>query len=190
MPRKLGVPVFVLALALAAGAVHAQGQKDVKPAAAPPPAPVMSAEGRKFIDGWLGQWTCNDASYTAGGQKMQGSLKITCESASSGWAALCKGTFVMEGMPPSASTFLMGWDLGTREAHMFEVADTAEVHDHSGKWIDDKSVSLVRQGRTVDGKLEKDACTASWVTARELKFDCTGSQAGATVWTFSSTNRK
>ena len=50
-------------------------------------------------------------------------------------------------------------------ALMFEVADTAEVHDHSGKWTSDKSISLVRQGKTLDGKLEKDACTATWVSA-------------------------
>ena len=109
-----------------------------------------------------------------------------CESVSSGWWALCKASISGPGMPPSESTFLMGWDIATGQAHMFELADTAEVHDHSGKWIDGKSVSLVRQGKTLDGKMEKDACTATWVTASELKFDCTGSQAGATVWTFSS----
>jgi hypothetical protein len=58
------------------------------------------------------------------------------------------------------------------------------------KWTSDKSVSLVRQGKTLDGKMEKDACTATWVTASELKFDCVGTQAGATVWTFTSTNKR
>lgn len=38
--------------------------------------------------------------------------------------------------------------------------------------------------------MEKDACTATWVTASELKFDCTGTQAGATVWTLTSTSKK
>ena len=50
--------------------------------------------------------------------------------------------------------------------------------------------SLVRQGKVLDGKMEKDACTATWVSASELKLDCTGTQAGATVWTFTSTSRK
>ena len=81
-------------------------------------------------------------------------------------------------MPPSESTFLMGWDIATGQAHMFEIADTAEVHDHSGKWIDGKSVSLVRQGKTLDGKLEKDACKATWVSPSEVKLDCTGTQGG------------
>jgi hypothetical protein len=125
-----------------------------------------------------------------GDQKMQGSLKMTCESVSSGWGTLCRAVFNAAGMPPSEATFLMGWDIATGQAHMFEIADTAEVHDHSGKWIDGKSVSLVRQGKTLDGKLEKDACTATWVSASEVKLDCTGSQGGATIWTFTSTNKK
>jgi hypothetical protein len=104
--------------------------------------------------------------------------------------ALCKGVLSGPGMPPSQSTFLMGWDVATGQAHMFEIADTAEVHDHSGQWLDDKRVSLVREGKALDGKIEKDACTATWVTASELKLDCTGTQGGATVWTFTSTSRK
>jgi hypothetical protein len=150
----------------------------------------MSAEGRKFIDGWLGSWTSADTVYTVGDQKMPGSLKMSCESVSAGWGALCKATLNAAGMPPSEGTFLMGWDLATGQAHMFEIADTGEVHDHSGKWTSPKSISLVRQGKTLDGKLEKDACTATWVSAGELKFDCVGTQGGAKVWTFTSTSKK
>jgi hypothetical protein len=185
-----GLKLFaLLALTLAAGA-QAQDKAPAKTAPAPPPPPKLSAEGRKFIDGWIGSWTSNDTVFAMGDQKMKGSLKMSCESVSSGWGALCKGTFAAAGAPPSESTFLMAWDLATGQGHMFEVADTAEVHDHSGKWTSDKSISLVRQGKTLDGKLEKDACTATWVSAGELKFDCTGTQAGATVWTFTSTSRK
>ena len=183
MTRKLALLVLTLA-----ASVHAQDKSGAKPA--PPPAPKMTAEGKKFVEGWLGTWTSTDTTYTMGDQKMQGSLKMTCESVSSGWGALCKGAMSGPGMPPSESTFLMGWDIATGQAHMFEIADTAEVHDHSGKWINDKSVSLVRQGKTLDGKMEKDDCTATWVSARELKLDCTGSQAGATVWTFTATSKK
>jgi hypothetical protein len=43
---------------------------------------------------------------------------------------------------------------------------------------------------SLDGKVEKGACTGTWVTASELKFDCVGTQAGATVWTFTSTSKR
>jgi hypothetical protein len=186
MPRRLGVLAFALAV-LAAGVAGAQAKKE--PAA--PPAPTMSAEGKKFVQDWLGQWTSSDASLTAGAQKMQGPLRMSCESVSSGWGTLCKGSFELKGMPPSASTFLMGWDVATGTGHMFEISDTGELHDHSGKWAaDGKSITLVHEGKTPAGPQEKDSCTATWVSARELKFDCTGTQAGVTVWTFTSTSRK
>lgn len=182
MTRMLGA----LALVLAVGPLaHAQATKE-----AAPPAPTLGAEGKKFVAGWTGQWTSNDASLTMGTQKMQGPLRLSCESVSSGWGALCKGTFELKGMPPQASTFLMGWDMATGTGHMFEVSDTGELHDHSGRWSDGKSITLVHEGKTIAGPVEKDSCTATWVSARELKFDCTGTQAGVTVWTFTSTSRK
>jgi hypothetical protein len=181
--------IAALALVLAA-TTYAQDKGSAKPAPAPPPAPKMSAEGRRFIDGWLGSWTSNDTIYVMGDQKMQGSLKMSCESVSAGWGAFCKATMNASGMPPSEGSFLIGWDLATGQAHLFEIQDTGEVHDHSGKWTSHKSVSLVRQGKTLDGKTEKDACTATWVSANELKFDCVGTQGTATVWTFTSTSKK
>ena len=185
MTRKLTFLVLAFAASL-----HAQDKSAAKPMAAPPPAPKMTAEGKKFVEGWRGTWTSTDTVYTMGDQKMPGSLKMSCESVSAGWGTLCKGVMSAGGMPPSEGTFMMGWDIATGEAHMFELGDNAEVHDHSGKWTNDKSVSLVRQGKTPDGKMEKDACTATWVTANELKFDCVGTQAGATVWTFTSTSKR
>ena len=186
MPRRLGVLAFALAV-LAASVARAQA-KHKEPAA--PPAPTMSAEGQKFVQGWVGRWNSSDASLTTGAQKMQGALRMSCESVSSGWGTLCKGSFELKGMPASASTFLMGWDVATGTGHMFEIADTGEVHDHSGKWTDARSITLVHEGKTLAGPQEKDSCIATWVSARELKFDCTGTQAGVPVWTFTSTSRK
>jgi hypothetical protein len=185
MTRKLTFIVLALAASL-----NAQDKAGAKPAAAPPPPPKMTAEGKKFVEAWRGAWTANNTTFTKGGEKMQGSLKMACESVSSGWGSLCKGVFAAAGMPPSEATFMMGWDIATGEAHMFELGDTAEVHDHSGKWTNDKSVSLVRQGKNLEGKIEKDTCTATWVTASELKFDCIGTVGGATDWTFTSTAKK
>jgi len=57
--------------------VSAQEKGGAKQAPAPPPAPKMTAEGRKFVDGWLGTWTSTDTTYTMGGQKMQGSARAS-----------------------------------------------------------------------------------------------------------------
>jgi hypothetical protein len=186
--RNLKMVVGIVVM-FAAGAAYAQAKAE--PAAAPPAAPKMSPEGQKFIDGWVGNWTSKDATFTpAGAEAMKGTLKVNCEKVSGGWGSLCKAKFMFKGMPPMNNTFLLGWNLGTGEATMFEVSDAGEVHQHTGKWNDDKSVSLVHQGKTPAGPEEKDACTASWPSPRELKFDCTGTQGATTVWTFTSTARK
>jgi hypothetical protein len=39
-------------------------------------------------------------------------------------------------------------------------------------------------------KIEKDACTGTWMSPSQLKFDCTGTQGATTVWTFTSSARK
>ena len=188
MNRKLKMVVGIVVM-LVAGAAYAQ-DKD-KAAAAGPPAPKMSAEGQKFIDAWLGNWTSKDATFTpAGAEAMKGTLTVKCEKVSAGWGTLCKAKFMFKGMPPMTNTFLMGYNLGTGEATMFEVSDAGEVHNHTGKWQDDKTVSLVHQGKTPDGKDEKDACTASFPSPKELKFDCTGTQGATTAWTFTSTAKK
>ena len=114
MLRKSLLALFALTLAAFADSQD----KAAKPAAAPPAPPKMSAEGRKFLDGWVGTWMSTDTVYKAGDQKMQGSLKMSCESVSSGWGTLCKGAFNTVGLPLSEGTFLMGWDIATGEAHM------------------------------------------------------------------------
>jgi len=184
---KMMVGIVVM---LAAGAAFADDKAADPKAAAAPPAAKMSPEGKKYLEGWIGNWTAKDATFTMGDQKMVGSLKNKCEKVSNGWGVVCKATFAFKGMPPMTNTFMMGWDLGTAEAHMFEVSDAGEVHNHSGKWTDDKSISLVHQGKTWEGKDEKDACTATWNSPKELKLDCTGTQGGATTWTFTSLNKK
>lgn len=166
---------------------HAQA-KDAK--AAPPPAPTMSAEGKRFLAGWLGQWTAGNFAMTMGTEKMQGSLKMGCESVSAGWGTLCRGTLESPGAPPQAATLLFGWDIATGMGHMFEVMSSAEVHDHSGKWTDDKAITLAHQGKTLEGRMEKDSCTVTWRSASEIEFACTGTQAGATAWTMSMTLKK
>jgi hypothetical protein len=93
MPGLVVVSAFAFAPLL-----HAQA-KERGQARAPPAPPKMSAEGKKFLDGWVGIWVSNDTVYTAGGQRMQGSLKMICESVSSGWGTLCKPTMSGAGRP-------------------------------------------------------------------------------------------
>src|SRR5687768_7866403 len=151
MKNKSLVCVLVMSVASVA---FAQEKKEAKPAApapaaapaapgaAPPAAPELTPEGKKFVEAFLGNWTASEAVFTMGEQKMAGKMTNKCEKASGGWGTLCKASFNLKGAPPMLNVFLFGWDLGAKEGHMFEVSNAGEVHNHVGKWSDDKTVVL------------------------------------------------
>jgi hypothetical protein len=62
--------VSLLVLTLAAS-VHAQDSAK----STPPPALQMTAEGKKFVEGWHGAWTSTDTTYTMGDQKSKSKPK-------------------------------------------------------------------------------------------------------------------
>ena len=161
-----------------------------KPEMAAPPAPVLPPEGKRWVEGHVGKWVSTDASMAMGDMKMTGKMTMNCEKASSGWASVCKGKFESKGMPAQEMTMLMGWDMQGGMAHMFEVANTGEVHDHTGKWTDDKNISMVRDGKNVEGKDETDTLNFAWTSPKELKVSGDGKQAGVVAWSFTSTMKK
>ncbi len=160
------------------------------PAFAQAPAqPKMSPEGRKLLDGTLGNWTMKDAVFKLGDQVMKGKLTMKCEKAVNGWATVCKskadfGQMKFEGL------YTFAWDIATGEGHMLEVEDSPTVHDHAGKWSDDKSISLVRTGKNMEGKDETDTVTLTWMSPKEITFAATGKSGATTNWTFNATMKK
>jgi hypothetical protein len=188
---------------LISAAAYAQGKPAQKEAPAPtslasatsptpagPPTPVLSPEGKRWVQGLLGWWRSNDAAMQMGEQKMNGKMTMACDKTSGGWAAICKGKFTVKGMPTQEMTVLLGWDSAAETAHMFEVANTGETHNHAGKWIDDKTISLVHSGKNLQGKEEVDTLTFNWVSPRELKVSGEGKQGTNTAWSFTSTMKK
>jgi hypothetical protein len=158
---------------------------------APPAPPVLPAEGKKWVEGFLGNWKAADAVLTMGDKSMKGKLTMKCDKTSNGWGTLCTGKGDMgKEMPPMNVTFLYGWNIGENEATMFEVTDAAEVHFHHGKWIDDKSATVTHEGKTAEGKMEKDAVTYTWSSPKEFVFKAEGTSGGQTVWTFTATMKK
>jgi hypothetical protein len=170
----------------------AEGKGPDKAAAAAPMAmPTMSPEGKKLIEGMLGNWKANDFTLTMGEKSMKGKMTINCEKAAGGWGTLCKGVADLgKEMPKQEVTFLYGWDLATGEGHMFEVSNMAEVHNHAGKWTDDKSITMDHTGKTFEGKEEKDSLTMTWNSPKEIAIKATGTQGTVTAWTISATAKK
>ena len=166
-------------------------KKDGAAAAAMPAMPTMPPEGKKWIEGWLGNWKSADTTMTMGDKTMKGKMDMKCEKVSDGWGTLCRGKVDMgKEMPAQQLAVLFGWNIGEGMATMFEVTNMAEVHNHTGKWTDDKTITVTHEGKTAEGKVEKDAFTATWNSPKELAIKAEGTSGGATVWTMTATAKK
>ena len=156
----------------------------------PPAMPVLPAEGKKWVEGHLGNWKA-EVTMTMGDKSMKGKMSMKCDKASAGWATLCTGKADMgKEMPPQEVTFLYGWNIGEGEATLFEVSNMAEVHFHHGKWTDDKTITVTHEGKNAEGKVEKDALTVTWNSPKEMLISAVGTSAGAQLWTFSALAKK
>lgn len=171
---------------------EAKDKKEAKQAAATvgaPPMPVLPPEGKRWVESMLGKWK-GTSEMAMGDQKMASQDKMECEKASGGWGAVCKMKFEVKGMPAQEATTLFGWDLATGEATMFEVTNMAEVHKHTGKWADEKNITVVHVGKNAEGKEEKDSLTLAWVSPKEVQVKAEGSVGGQTLWTMTGTMKK
>ena len=160
-------------------------------AAAEMKLPQLPAEGRKWIDGHLGNWKAADAVMTMGDKSMKGKMEMKCEKVSDGWATLCRGKMDLgKDAPKQEVTFMMGWNIGDGMATMFEASNMGETHVHTGKWLDDKSIALTHQGKTWEGKEEKDVVTFTWNSPKEMAIKAEGTSGTSTVWTMTATAKK
>jgi hypothetical protein len=154
-------------------------------------APTLPPEGKKWIESNLGNWKSTDATLTLGDKPLKGKLTMKCDKAAGGWATVCNAKFDFgKELPGQDSTFLMAWNLGTGEATMFEASNVGDVHHHTGKWADDKSITVVHNGKNAEGKDEKDSLTFTFSSPKELVLKGEGTSGGQTLWTFAATAKK
>jgi hypothetical protein len=199
MELHMNLQKLTLAAVLAVSfTAFGQAAKPAEPAkadaakpAGPPAAPMLPAEGKKWVESHLGNWKSNDVALTMGEKSFKGKMSMKCDKASGGWGAICTGKMDMgKEMPAQEVTFLYGWNIGEGVATMFEVSNMAEVHQHTGKWADEKSITVTHNGKNVEGKDEKDALTFTWNSPREMTLKGEGTSGGQTLWTFTATAKK
>lgn len=158
---------------------------------AEPPMPQLPAEGKKWIESHLGNWKAKDVVMTMGDKTLKGTMEMDCEKVSSGWGTLCKGKMDLgKDMPPQEVSFLMGWNIGEGMATMFEVSNMGEVHRHVGTWADQKSISVTHEGKTPDGKMEKDVVTFTWSSPKEMAIQASGTSGTTMAWKMTATAKK
>lgn len=191
MKLALAVAVFVTSFtAFAQGKAAPTAPSPNKPPAEMP-MPQMPVEGKKWLEGHLGKWKSKDVMMTMGDKTMKGTMDLDCEKTSSGWGTLCKGKMDLgKDMPPQEVTFLMGWNIGDGEATMFEVTNMGEVHHHKGAWTDANSITVTHEGKTPEGKMEKDAATFTWKSPKEIAIMAVGTSGTTTNWKMTATAKK
>jgi hypothetical protein len=184
---------LVIAVAIFSTSLAALAQAPAKDKAAPPSAavtPKMTPEGKKFIEAFHGNWTMKDATFSMGGQEMKGKFTMNCDKAAGGWATVCKGKQSFGKDMKADALYTFSWDIVTGEGHMHEVESMGNVHDHAGKWMDEKTISLGHTGKNMEGKEETDTVTFTMVSAKEIVFKADGKSGATTNWTFSGTMKK
>lgn len=166
--------------------------KSKKPGAAAsgPPKPMMSAEGKKYLEGMIGRWKGSNIKMKMGDQENSGSLTMFCSKATVGWAVTCKGQMRMKKMPVQEMALLLGYDNANKTAHMFEVTNFGEVHDHAGSWDEDGSITLTHTGKNAEGKEESDAMTFKWTNKKMITFTGKGESEGAQIWSMEGSIKK
>jgi hypothetical protein len=177
---------------LTASAADKGAAGDTTGAAQAASAPKLPPEGRRWLDAFPGMWKATDVTFTVGDKPMKGTLVMSCGKTSRGWGTLCQGTirYKKSAIPQQELTLLMGWDLGSAMAHMYEVTNTAAVHDHAGAWKDDQTITVVHRGKDAGGKDEEDSLTFSWQSPKVVLVKGEGKAGGAAAWTFAGTMRK
>jgi hypothetical protein len=169
----------------------APGAMDAGAAAVAPAMPVLPPEGKKLLESMVGKWKSSDSVMTLGGQPMKGKVNMDCDKVVDGWGTLCKARFDFgKQMPVQLGTFLFAWSLGEGMAHMFEVSNMGDTHNHVGKWTDDKSITLVHDGKSADGKVEKDTLSFTFNAPKQLAVSGNGVIGGAPAWSMTGTFTK
>lgn len=154
-------------------------------------APVMPPEGKKWVESNWGNWKSSDVVFNMGDKALKGKMTMKCDKAVGGWGAVCNGKMDLgKEMPAQDVAFLMGWSIGEGQATMFEVSSMGEVHSHTGKWTDDKTISLTHQGKNPEGKVETDTVTFTWNAPKEIALKAEGTVEGKAAWSFTATMKK
>jgi len=93
----------------------------------------------------------------------------------------------LEGYEDYYENDLWSIDAVTGQVHLYSVTSEGEAHDHSGKWLDEKTLELTWRGTFEDQEMEEHI-TAKWIDKdqfelKEINYD-TGKKLLQTDYVF------
>lgn len=134
--KSLSAIVAILALSLS-GITNAQEE--------PPAMPDMARKLQVFAGDYEGT-----ISMTQGEMKSEGKVMHINKSIADGWGVEIREVCEIKDMQTYRALNIFGYDMGTGLTHLYTVDNYADVHDHVGKWADDKTLNLEHNGMMGD----------------------------------------
>jgi hypothetical protein len=167
----------------------AEGKKEEAGEAAKKPMAIGAMpEVKKIVDALSGKWA-TDAEMTMPGAKPEkAKLSMECKKIALGAGVSCS----MEGktsMGPMAETCMIAHDPEGSGVHMMCVTSMGEVHDHKGKWKDDKTLEFEPLKATMEGKPITETVVMTMADAKTVSMTSTTTTANGDM-VFSSTSKK
>ena len=114
--------------------------------------PKTPAEVQKTVDAFAGRWSLATTMTTPGAKTpTKFAEKLDCKRVSGGRAVVCTETAKVPGLGAMDFTHLISYDEERKAVHWFAVGSTGEVHDHTCRWSDDKTLDCGTFKATMGG---------------------------------------
>lgn len=94
----------------------------------------------------VGVWSAAGTLSTAG-RNFALTGRSTITSAAAGWGVLILNRFDIELLGPYEEVAVLGYDQDERAFHFFALTNTAAAYDHTGGWLNERTLGFVHQGR-------------------------------------------
>jgi len=140
----------------------------------------LKAKEIELLDRLVGDWTVELTGKVPDGTSLQGKGTVRAIELSLGRGIRTEMKLDVPGMGAYDEDDLWGFDQWQKEIHLFSITSTGAVHDHSGKWNDDKTLELHWEG-LYEGKPATEDVVLTWVTDDEIRVhevDTSGGQTG------------
>ena len=159
---------------------------DEKKAAEAPPAPPP--EVKKTTDTFTGKWVGEATVDMGDGKPEKIKTAFDCKKVALGAGVSCsmaaKGS-----MGPMEQNCLVGFDPEGTGVHLMCITSMGEVHDHKGKWSDDKTVTFDSLTADMGGKSATEDLTIAFADPKTMTVTSITTQ-GDTKLTFTFSGKK
>jgi len=128
----------------------------------------MKAEELELLGRLVGDWTVDLTAKMPNGTLLRGKGTVRASELTMDRGIRTEMRLDAEGMGAYHEDDLWGYDQWEKKIHFYSVTSTGAVHDHSGKWKDDKTLELHWEG-LYEGKPTTEDVVLRWAADGEIR---------------------